>query len=385
MGDERALKAEQEVGRISTFFPILPQLGNAWAASRPWEGQTIALNLHLTPITASLIRELGLGGATCVVSASNPGTTDAGTVDLLRDQGVEVYTGGDMNDRHVQVLDHGPNLIVDSGSELIGALLDRRKNMMTRVKGAIELSRAGIGKIRARGPLPFPVVNINDGRLKDAVENRHGVGEGVWQAVNVLTGMHLSGRRAAVVGYGPVGRGLAAYGRAAGCAVEVVESDPIRRLFAHYDGYPTPTLQDAISRARILVTATGRPQTIGSDDLAVARDGLVLVNAGTGGDEIDVASIQSASVRQDNVADQVVRYRLESGSRVTVLGNGHPLNIVLNSGSPEPVLLHFAVLGLTLERLASGMRLPNGEVVVPEEIEARAAQLALEALNQAEV
>ena len=41
-------------------------------------------------------------------------------------------------------------------------------------------------------------VNINDGRLKDAVENRHGVGEGIWQAVSRLTGMHLAGRRALV-------------------------------------------------------------------------------------------------------------------------------------------------------------------------------------------
>jgi adenosylhomocysteinase len=382
MGEERALEAEHEVGRINAFFPILPTLGNRWAAGRPWEGATIGLNLHVTPLAASLVRELALGGATCAVSCANPATTDAGTVELLRNSGVEVYTGGDLENRFLQVLDHGPSLLVDAGFDLISALLDQRPAMVGRIRGAVEMSRTGIAKLRARGSAPFPVVNVSDGRLKDAVENRHGVGEGVWQAVSLLTGMHLSGRRAAVIGYGPVGRGLAAYGRAAGCAIEVVESDPIRRLFAHYDGYPTPALDDALARVRIAVTATGRKGAIRLADLAAARDGLILLNAGHGGDEIDVEGIRTAAIRADNVADQVVRYRLESNARITLLGNGHPLNIVLNSGSPEPVLLHFAVVGLSLERLAGGIRLPNGEVIVPEEIEARAAGLALDAVFQ---
>ena len=192
--------------------------------------------------------------------------------------------------------------------------------------------------------------------------------------------MHLSGRRVAVVGYGPVGKGLAAYARAAGMNVEVIEMEPCRRLLAHYDGFPTPTLQDAISRVGIVVTATGSSSAVTMDHLANVRDGVVLLNAGHGGDEINVKSIHQAATRVDNVSDQVVRYRLENGSRVTVLGDGHPLNIVLNSGSPEPVLLHFAVLGLALESLCKTTYVP-GEILVPTEIEDEAAMLALEALN----
>lgn len=378
--DDRALRAEAEIGRINAFFPILPRLGNRWAASRPWEGRTLALNLHLTTLTGTLLRELALGGGTYVVSAANPATTDPGTVQFLRNQGIEVYTGGDMEDRHLQVLSHGPELLVDVGGDLIRAVLERRPEQASRVKGAVEITRTGITRLRERKDIPFPVVNINDGRLKNAVENRHGVGEAMWAAVSQLTGMHLAGRRVCVVGYGAVGRGLAAYARAAGMAVEVVERDAVRRLFAHYDGYPTPDLADALSRANMVVTATGASKAVRVEDLLRARDGLVLVNAGHGGDEIDVAGIQRASVRVDNVAEHVVRYRLENGPRVTLLGGGHPLNIVLNSGSPEPVLLHFAVLGLALEWVAR-YDLAPGEVLVPDEIEDRAAALALEALD----
>jgi adenosylhomocysteinase len=225
------------------------------------------------------------------------------------------------------------------------------------------------------------VVNINDGRLKNAVENRHGVGEGIWRAVGTLTGMHLAGRRLLVIGYGPVGRGLATYARAQNMSVEVVESDPVRRLFAHYDGYPTTSLEDALSRAGIVVTATGQRGVLTVDDLRHAKDGAVVLNAGHGNDEIDVGGLAAAADGIDQIDEEVVRYTLPDGPRLTLLASGNPLNIVTNSGSPEPVLLHFAVLGLTLEWIARFGGLAAGEQIVPEEIETRAALLALDALQ----
>lgn len=380
MSDDLAFTAEREVGLINAFFPILPRLGNRWAASRPWEGLTVGVNMHLTTLTAALLRELTLGGGTFVVSACNPATTDQGAVALLRQSGIDVYTGGDLEDRHQQVLAHAPELLVDVGFDLIESLLTRARSHVPKVRGAVEVTRSGITRLRARPALPFPVVNINDGRLKDAVENRHGVGQAVWHAVSQLTGMHLAGRRAAIVGYGPVGKGLALYARAAGMTVEVVELDPVRRLFAHYDGFPTPDLRDAVSRVNVLVTATGRGKAVTAEDLSHASHGMVLVNAGHGGDEVDIPGLRALAERVDHISDQVVQYRMDRGPRLTVLGDGHPLNIVLNAGSPEPVLLHFAVLGLSMELLAHG-GLANGEVVVPDAIESEAAILALDALE----
>jgi S-adenosylhomocysteine hydrolase len=80
------------------------------------------------------------------------------------------------------------------------------------------------------------------------------------------------------------------------------------------------------------------------------------------------------------VGQNCTRYRLEDGPWLSLLGNGHPLNIVTNSGSPEPVLLHFAVLGMTLEWLA-GTTVETGELQAPPEVEEQAAELALAALH----
>ena len=383
MDSDSTFVARQQVGKMNAFFSILPILGNRWAASRPWEGMTVGLNLHLTTITAALVRELILGGGTWIVSAANKATTDPAAVELLRNVGVEVYTGGDMENRFQQVLDHNPTLLVDVGFELVDTLLDKRAGRASEIRGVVELTRSGITRLRERKRLPFPVININDGRLKNAVENRHGVGEAIWQAVAQLTGMHLAGRRVLVIGYGPVGRGLAHYARAAGTSVEIIESDPVPRLFAHYDGFPTPSLEDGLSRAALVITATGKAGAFTLAHLEHSNNDLVLVNAGHGGDEIDVFGIEREATTKDNVADHVVRYGMESGQRVTVLGNGHPLSIVMNSGSPEPVLLHFAVLGLALEQLTKGGDLVAVENIVSDDVECEAAKLALRALDPA--
>ncbi len=143
----------------------------------------------------------------------------------------------------------------------------------------------------------------------------------------------------------------------------------------------TASVSECVGHVKRVVTCAGQTKVIQADMLAGSREGLVLINAGHGGDEIDVVGIRSAAVAIDQVHDRVVRYRLEDGPTVVLLGGGHPLNIVTNAGSPEPVLLQFALLGLTLEWLAGQDRLPAGELMVPDNIEEQAAQLALEALH----
>jgi adenosylhomocysteinase len=380
--DPRATRAAAEISRINAFFPIMTILGNRLAAARPFEGKTIAISAHITTLTGALIRELALGGGQWIVCSANHATTDHGVVAMLRDNNVTVYTLGNLDDAYREALKHRPNLIADVGAELMATLANEFPELSENVMGAVEVTRTGITRIRELENLPFGVVNINDGKLKPAIENRHGVGEGLWHATQALTGMHLSGRRVGVIGYGPVGHGVAAYARAAGAHVVIVEPRPIRQLTAHYDGFPTLPLEECLRRVGIAVTCTGAKAAITTDHLANANNGLVLINAGHGNDEIDVASIRASASSIEQISDHVVRIRLETGPMVVLLADGHPLNIVTNAGSPEPVLLHFALLGLTLEWLANGAIEP-GEIPVPSELEDQTAELALLALGMA--
>lgn len=360
-----------ELGRIDTFFPILSVLGDRWAKDRPFEGLTIGLHLHLTTLTATLVQELALGGGRWICSAANPATTDPGVVAHLRTLEVEVYSGGGVQDGLDATVDAEPDLFADVGF----ALGSRLVQAGARPRGGVEITRSGVSRLRTM-TLPFPVLNINDGRLKPAVENRHGVGEGLWQSYTQLTGNHLAGRRVLVVGYGAVGAGVAAYARSGGASVEVVDLDPVRRLIAQYDGFPTPEAEDGVAHASVIVTAGGRRHSLPVALLRKARSGVVLINAGHGADEIDVEGLANEADTIDQIGPRVVSYQLPGGRKLVVLAGGNPLNIVMNSGSQEPVLLHFAVLGLGLEWLAKNT-LPPGEVALPAALEAHAATVAL--------
>jgi S-adenosylhomocysteine hydrolase len=127
-----------------------------------------------------------------------------------------------------------------------------------------------------------------------------------------------------------------------------------------------------------VVTATGRRHSLPLATIRRLREGVVLINAGHGRDEIDIDGLRRETEAEDQLSPRVQRYRL--GDRtVVVLADGNPLNIVLNSGSQEPVLLHFAVLGLGLEWLARS-EAPAGELALPAAIEEDAARLALAVL-----
>lgn len=364
-------RVHSELSRIDAFVPLLPALGNRWAAARPWEGRTVALCMHLTTITLALVRELVLGGGRWVVGAANPATTDPGVVDALRDLGVEVHSGRGRESGVEPLVDADPELFGDVGFHLGRSLLAHHHHP----RAGVEITRSGISRLREL-VLPFPVVNINDGRLKPAIESRRGVGEGLWPAFTAQTGRHLGGQRVVVLGYGPVGSGVAAWARAFGASVEVVEIDPVQRLIASFDGFPTPDLAAALPDAQVVVTATGRRQSLPTAMLGGLRDGAILVSAGHLPDELDVVGLRMLATHVDQISAHVVRYRLADGRTISVLADGNPLNIVLNSGSPEPVLLQFAVLGLSLEWLA-GYTPPPGEVALPVHIEEDAARAML--------
>ncbi|MBO86243.1 MAG: hypothetical protein CL927_12865, partial [Deltaproteobacteria bacterium] len=125
----------------------------------------------------------------------------------------------------------------------------------------------------------------------------------------------------------------------------------------------------------------GRPRALPIETILEARKGIVLINAGHGNHELDVEGIITHSVGFDQIADNVTAYNLENGRRVVLLAEGHPLNIVMNAGSPEPILLHFAALGLAMGWLMS-TDLDNGVHIIPTAVEQDAARLALRALGQ---
>ena len=371
----------EEISRISRFFPVLDSLSAYLKKKGCLSGTVIGWHCHLTWLTALAVEPVLEAGGQLRISECSADTTQPAAVDYMRSLGVEVYCG---SNSCAAVLSSRPQIISDTGLVLISEYL---ANPDFPLFAACEITTSGITRLRDLSSLPLPVVNINDGQLKRLIENFHGVGQGLIEALERLTGRIWSGRPVAVVGYGQVGAGAAHYLKQAGASVAVVEKDPVRRLVAHYDGYLISDMASALSTSELVVTATGVPGLIGAREWSLCRDGLVLVNVGHWSREIDLPAVRAMAVSSQAVSDRLSAFELP-GSRglrtVYLAAGGSPVNVTLLSGSPEPTLIHLTTEILCLDYLCrlqrAGQSLPCGETPVPTVVERQASILALEAL-----
>ena len=113
--------------------------------------------------------------------------------------------------------------LCDMGGDLIAAAAAAGH----RPAGALEATTTGLHRL-AGIEIPFPVLDWNGIALKELIHNRHHVGVETWPAFTAITGLALFGREVVVVGFGPVGQGVAARARDLGAVVTVVDLDPVR-------------------------------------------------------------------------------------------------------------------------------------------------------------
>jgi len=376
------MSAPPEVERLARLFPIMERLGVYLKGERFLDGLKIGWHCHLTWLTALAVEPLIFAGARLFMSECNPETTESDAVEDMRARGATIHLGPEACKG---VLEACPEIASDTGLALLSAYLDGGHSGLF---GSCEITTSGVARLRALEDVPLPVVNINSGRLKSQVENFHGVGDGLIEALARLTGADWNGRRAAVVGYGRVGAGAAHYLKRAGVLTTVVETDPVLALTAHYDGHSLSTLDQALADSELLVTATGRAGLLGERQWRLARDGLLVMNVGHFADEVGLDALRSlaaASARAGAHLEEFLIRDERSERRVLVATGGHPVNVVLLTGAGEPTLLHLTTEALSLEYLARmrsmAVDIQPGETPVPAEIERQASLLALGALG----
>ncbi|MBL9045710.1 MAG: hypothetical protein JNK34_00115 [Tabrizicola sp.] len=287
-------------------------------------GKRIACWMHLLPDTILTLMPFVEAGATVFAGGCNPDSTDPRVVDYLTGKGVEVFDGrrgpGAIYEETLQRFVAQPlDAICDMGGELIEAA----QKAGTAVKGALEATTTGLHRLRPL-TLGFPVFDWNGIALKDALHNRFHVGAETWPAFEGITGLSLFGRKVLVVGFGPVGRGVAERARDLGALVTVADLDPVRQLEALHFGCRVAELAQALPEAEVVVTATGRDLVLGAESLKLCRDGAVLFNVGHSNREIDVDWLDRHDRRQ--MLDLIESYRI--GDRgLFLLNRGSLLNI----------------------------------------------------------
>jgi adenosylhomocysteinase len=372
-----------ELDHYDFCFPIMAHLSDFLKSSRLFEGSRIGWHCHLTALTAAAARVFLESGCRLYMSECNRTTTDPAAVAFMESAGAAVYLG---EDGPAAVLEHEPEIISDTGFVLSSCCLEKMTSGCRQPLAACEITTSGVQRMRSCGALPFPVININDCRLKTAIENYHGVGDGVSAALARLSGRLWTGRRVAVVGYGQVGAGVADHMRRQQAQVQIVERDPVRRLLAHYDGFVLTDLQAALATCELVVTATGSKSVVSREEFLLCRDGLILMNVGHFAEEIDLKALRQLSRDKRELVKDLLEFEIgedaAAARKVYLAGGAGPANVVMLTGSPEPTLIHLATEILSCHYLLSCARkLSPGENPLPAEVEQQASLLALKSLG----
>src|SRR5438046_5318154 len=109
-------------------LPVLRQIRDRFARERPLAGRRLSACLHVTTETANLAVTLQAGGADVALCASNPlSTQDDVAAHLVRDHGIKVFAikGEDHATYYGHLraaLAHRPDITMDDGADLLGAL-----------------------------------------------------------------------------------------------------------------------------------------------------------------------------------------------------------------------------------------------------------------------
>jgi adenosylhomocysteinase len=373
-------------------MPVLQTIRKQFIKTQPLAGIKVAACLHVTTETANLMITLRDGGASIVLCASNPlSTQDDVAATLVRDYSIPVYAiKGENNDQYYQHLlaaaEHAPQITMDDGADLVTLLHTKRKDLAEQVIGGTEETTTGVIRLRAmakEGVLKYPIVAVNDALTKHLFDNRYGTGQSTLDGVIRATNILLAGLNLVVAGYGWCGRGVASRARGMGANVIVTEIDPTKAIEAVMDGFRVMSMVEAAKIGDIFITVTGNKHVIARDHFEHLKNGAILANSGHFNVEIDLEAMGRLASSRRQTREFVEEFAFRDGRKVYVLGEGRLINLAAAEGHPASVMdMSFANQALAAEYMVKNYsKLEKKVYSVPEDLDKQVAKMKLESMG----
>jgi adenosylhomocysteinase len=379
-------------GRVSHewargHMPEVVRLVEKYRAASPLKGLRVGVCLHVTKETSVLVSALMELGARVFVAPANPLSTQDDIAAFLESIGAEVWawrgqTAEEYHDSIRQVLLANPHLQIDDGAD--AHVMAHQEKAAGSIMGGTEETTTGVIRLKAlekEGALRYPIIAVNNAQTKHFFDNRYGTGQSTLDGILRATGLLLAGKKVVIAGYGWVGKGVAMRARGMGSHVIVTETDPVRALEAHMDGYSVMPMERAAELGDLFITCTGQTRVIRGEHIMKMKSGAILSNAGHFDVEVDVRFLESNKLQRDEVRPNLDRYILKDGKTIYLIGKGRVANLVAAEGHPPEVMsMSFAnQLLATLYLSRNQGRLQNRLLDVPREIDEEVARIALEA------
>lgn len=420
-----------EIAIAETEMPGLMALREEFGASQPLKGARITGSLHMTIQTAVLIETLVALGAEVRWATCNIFSTQDHAAAAIAAVGIPVYaikgeSLADYWDYVGKIFDWSSegnpdltaNLILDDGGDAtmfalwgarveagetlfepsnaeeiefvraLNAFLKAKPGYLTAsvkaIQGVSEETTTGVHRLyhlAKDGKLPFPAINVNDSVTKSKFDNLYGCRESLVDAIRRATDVMLAGKVACVAGFGDVGKGSAASLRNGGARVLVTEIDPICALQAAMEGYEVVTMEDAVSRADIFVTATGNEAVITGEHMAAMKDKAIVSNIGHFDSEIQISALDNYEWKEVKPGTDLVTF--PDGKQIIVLAKGRLVNLGCATGHPSFVMsASFTNQTLAqIELFTKNDAYKNDVYVLPKHLDEKVAALHLEKLG----
>jgi adenosylhomocysteinase len=363
----------RELAWLREFTPATRRAAEALPSL---EGERVLAVCHLDLKMIPYFEALVASGAEVRACAANQATTRDAVAEHLSSLGVSVPARAfDPPERHAAhlraAISAAPTLLSEMGADATLATGGR----LGGVRGGLEATGTGIKRL-AGLDLAYPVFNWDEVPIKQGLHNRHLVGLMAANTFLDVTGLSLYGKTVLVVGYGPVGRGAADAARGFGAVVEVCDVDPAARLAAAHLGFRTTGLEEGLSRADVVFTATGRDGAVPLHALARCKSGAFLANLGHTNGELPVAGLRSRVVAAPR--PHVERCEVE-GRTLYLLAGGAMFNLAAGPGDPYDTfdLVTALMLEATGFLATEGASYPPGVHPLPKEVQDRAARYLL--------
>jgi len=338
----------KEISIAESEMPGLMALREEYSGKAPLKGARILGCLHMTIQTAVLIETLVELGAEVRWSSCNIFSTQDHAAAAIAKAGIPVFAWkGETEEEAVWCIrqtiegkkDWKANMLLDDGGDLTAMMHSDYKDLLKEVKGVSEETTTGIkalNKMEKDGSLMIPAINVNDSVTKSKFDNLYGCRESLVDGIRRATDVMMSGKVAIVAGFGDVGKGSAASLRQSGARVMVTEADPICALQAAMEGYEVVLMDEAISKADIVVTATGNIDIVTADHMRDMKDRAILCNIGHFDNEIQVEALKN--YKWTEVKPEVDEIELVDGKRIILLAKGRLVNLGCATGHPSFVM-----------------------------------------------
>jgi adenosylhomocysteinase len=418
-----------EIAIAETEMPGLMALRTEYGASQPLKGARITGSLHMTIQTAVLIETLVALGAEVRWATCNIFSTQDHAAAAIAAAGIPVFavkgeTLADYWDYVGKIFDwddgtgRTANMILDDGGDatmfaLWGARVEAGDEMpepsnaeeiefqralkafvkakpgyltmsVAHIKGVSEETTTGVHRlyqIAKDGKLPFPAINVNDSVTKSKFDNLYGCKESLVDAIRRATDVMLAGKVACVAGFGDVGKGSAASLRQGGARVMVTEIDPICALQAAMEGYEVVTMEEAVQRCDIFVTATGNEDVITAEHMKAMKPMSIVCNIGHFDSEIQISALDNYKWTEVKPGTDLVEF--PDGKQIIILAKGRLVNLGCATGHPSFVMSSsFTNQTLAqIELFTKTSEYKNEVYVLPKHLDEKVAALHLEKLG----